>query len=231
MVGVIRVGLASAAVVAGVALAGAATGAGIAYQRTPDFAGYSFYAARVTTASARFTIPRVTCAGADSGVGPGLFVVTTRHALTGAGIAVACEGSAPTYELITALNNVQRIMPLSVRPTDVLAAQIQMTGTSTVITVKDIRTNIVGRRAGAGARSSYVSIGTAAILIGTVQVGVDRFTPVSFAGVVVQGKALSRWKPEAVERYRGPKSHPIIEIRPGRISARGEDFTLSFVHR
>jgi hypothetical protein len=231
MVGVIRLGLVGAAVVAGVALAGAATGAGIAYQRTTDFAGYSFYATGVTSASARFTIPRVTCAGGDSGVGPGLFVVTTRHALTGAGIAVACEGGTPTYELITALNNVQRMMPLSVRPKDVLATQIHITGTATVITVRDMRTNIVGRRAGAGARASYVSIGTAAVLLGTVQVGVDRFTPVSFDGVVVQGKALSHWNPGAVERYRGPKSHPIVEIRPGPISAGGEGFTLSFVHR
>ena len=121
-------------------------------------------------------------------------------------------------------------MPLSVRPEDVLAAQIQMTGTATVITIRDMRTNVVGRRAGAGARSRYVSIGTAAILIGSVRVGVDRFTPVTFANVVVQGKALSRWKPVAIERYRGSKTHPIVEIRPGGLSHGGEAFTLGFVH-
>jgi hypothetical protein len=63
-----------------------------------------------------------------------------------------------------------------------------------------------------------------------VQVGVDRFTPVTFANVVVQGKALSRWKPVAVERYRGSKTHPIVEIRPGRLTHGGEAFTLGFVH-
>jgi len=228
MARVIRRGLAVGAVAAG--LAAAAGAAGVAYQKTADFAGYAFYATKVTTASAHFPIPRVTCAGDNSGVGPGLFLVTTKHALTGAGIAVACQHFTPTYELITVINNVQRAMPLSVRPTDVLAAQIRMTGTSTVITVRDLRTNIVGRRVGAGARSSYVSIGTAAILIGSVQVGVDRFTPVTFANVVVQGNALSRWKPVAIERYRGSKTHPIVEIRPGGLSHGGEAFTLDFVH-
>ena len=228
MARVIRRGLAAGAVAAGVAVAAAATG--IAYQQTTDFAGYAFYASNVTRASAHFRIPTVTCAGGKSGVGPGLFLVTTKHALTGAGIAVACQNFTPTYELITVVNNVQRAMPLSVRPGDVLAAQIQMTGASTVITVRDLRTDIVGRRAGAGARSSYVSIGTAAILIGSVQVGVDRFTPVTFANVVVQGKALSRWKPVAIERYRGSKTHPIVEIRPGRLSQGGDAFTLGFVH-
>jgi len=227
---VIRRGLAVVAVATGVALAAAATAAGIAYQTTSDFAGYAFYAAKVTSASARFTIPTVTCNGVDSGVGPGLFVVTTKHALTGAGIAVVCQRRSPTYELITVINNVQRIMPLSVKPTDVLAAQIHMTTAATVISVRDSRTNIVGRRVGAGGRSSYVSIGTAAILFGSVPVGVDQFTPVTFADVVVQAKALSRWRPVAVERYRGRKAHPIIEIRPGRLSHGGKAFTLSFVH-
>jgi hypothetical protein len=225
---VIRGGLAVGAVAAGVALAGAATAAEIAYQKTTDFAGYAFYSAKVTGASARFPIPRVTCTGGNSGVGPGLFVVTTKHALMGAGIAVACRPT-PTYSLITVINNVQRIMPLSVKPADVLAAQIHMSTATTVITVKNIRTNIVGRRIGAGGRSSYVSIGTAAILIGSVRVGVDPFTPVSFTGVVVQGKALGRWRPYAVERYRGRTANPIVEIRPGGLSHGGEAFTLRFV--
>jgi hypothetical protein len=226
---VIRSGLAVGAVAASVALAGAATAAGIAYQKTTDFAGYAFYSAKVTSASARFPIPTVTCTGGKSGVGRGLFVVTSKHALMGAGIAVACRPT-PTYSLITVINNVQRIMPLAVTPGDVLAAQIRMTTATTVIAVKDIRTNIVGRRIGAGGRSSYVSIGTAAIVIGSAQVGVDRFTPVTFTGVVVQGKALGRWGPAAVERYRGRPANRIVEIRPGGLSHGGEAFTLRFVH-
>ena len=81
----IRLRIAVGAVAAGVAVVGAATG--LVYQKTNDFAGYEFNSAKVTSASAHFLIPTVTCAGGNSGVGPGLFLVTTKHVLTGAGIA------------------------------------------------------------------------------------------------------------------------------------------------
>ena len=63
-----------------------------------------------------------------------------------------------------------------------------------------------------------------------MRVGVDRFTLVTFTKVMIQGKALARWRPYAVERYRGSASHPSVQIRPGKLSHAGESFTLGFVH-
>lgn len=224
----IRLGLGAGAVVASVAVV-SASAAG--YQKTPSFAGYAFDASKITSVTARFTVPKVTCRAASSGIGPGLFIVTTHGQLTGVGVVVACVHAAPRYTLVSVVDSRQKASPLVVRSGDVLVAQLRLSTTLSVITVRDLRTNIVGRRAGPGGRSDYVSIGSAGILNAkNLRLGVDPFTTITFSTVLVQGRALGRWHPVAVERYRGPASRPIIQIRPGRIVRGGEAFTLNFVH-
>jgi len=226
---VIRIGIGAGAIAATVAVVGAASAAGLVYQKTKDFAGYDFNSSKVTTASARFSIPAVTCSGGNSGVGPGLFVVTTRSALTGAGLIVACEGSVVRYEMATSVNGSEENTVL-VKPKDVVFVQVHLSTKGSSVVIRDLTANASHSQSGKGARSSYVSIGAAAILFVKTQVGVDRFTPVTFTNVVIQGKALSWWKPYAVERYRGSAAHPIVQIRPGKLSHGGESFTLSFIH-
>ncbi len=221
-----RRGLIAGGVLVSAAAASIATGT--VYQKSPNFAGYDFNSSTVTSASARFSIPTETCAGTRSGVGPGVFIVTTKNQLTGAGLIVACTPSE-TYQVATVVNGLEQ-NSISVRPKDVVFVQVHISSKGSSVTIHDLTIHRSSTQAGKGARSRYVSIGMAAVLFADVRVGVDKFTPVTFTNVVVQGTALSRWKPYAVERYRGPASHPIVEIRPGRLSPDGESFTLSYVH-
>jgi hypothetical protein len=229
---VIRLGIGAGMVAATIAVVGAATAARLVYQKTTDFAGYEFNASKVTTASARFTVPTVTCSGGNSGIGPGLFVVTTKRMLVGAGLIVSCRGSVVRYQVATAIGNGNKDEQAGalVEPEDVIFVQVHLAGKASSVTIRDLTANASHSQSGMGGRSSYVAVGDAAITLNQLRVGVDRFTPVTFTKVMIQGKALARWRPYAVERYRGSASHPIVQIRPGKLSHAGESFTLSFVH-
>ena len=229
---VIRLGIGAGIVAATIAVVGAATAARLVYQKTTDFAGYEFNASKVTTTSARFTVPTVTCSGGNSGIGPGLFVVTTKRVLVGAGLIVSCRGSVVRYQMATAIGNGNSDEQAGalVEPEDVIFVQVHLSGRASSVTIRDLTANASHSQSGTGGRSSYVAVGDAAITLNQLRVGVDRFTPVTFTKVMVQGKALARWRPYAVERYRGSASHPIVQIRPGGLSHAGESFTLGFVH-
>jgi hypothetical protein len=98
------------------------------------------------------------------------------------------------------------------------------------VVIKDLTSNQTQTQTGAGAKPSYVSIGTAAIQQNGAQFGVDRFSTVPFTDVVINGRALAWWKPLAVERYRVEAHKQVIEIRPSAIARGGESFTLRYVH-
>jgi Peptidase A4 family len=225
----IRLGIGASIIAATIAVVGATSAAGLAYQKTKDFAGYEFNSSKVPTASARFTVPTVTCSGGNSGIGPGLFVVTTKRMLVGAGLIVSCQGAVVRYQMVTAIGGNEQPGAV-VEPEDVVFVQVHVSGKGSSVTIRDLTANASHSQSGTGGRSSYVAVGDAAVLSYQVQLGVDRFTPVTFTNVVIQGKALARWRPYAVERYRGSASHPIVQIRPGKLSHAGESFPLSFVH-
>ena len=234
-----RLGLSAGVAVAGVVAVTAAVAAGVVYQKTTDFAGYDFSSAKVTVISARFTVPTVTCKGNLSGVGPGAFivddfkvvvkgVVKKEEGLTGSGLIVACLHGGPTYQLATAVNG-SEINSAYVKAGHVILVEVHVTAKASSVTIRDLSSTLKESQTGKGGQTSYVSIGTAAILVGKVQVGIDKFTPVTFTDVSVQDRPLSRWKPYAVERYRGTLAHPVIQIRPGALSHGGESFTLNYV--
>ena len=226
---VIRLCIGVGVIAATVAVVGAAPAAGLVYQKTKDFAGYEFNSSKVTTASARFVIPTVTCSGGNSGIGPGLFVVTTKRMLVGAGLIVSCQGALVRYQMATDIGSNEQSGAI-VEPEDVVFVQVHLSSRGSSVVIRDITANASHGQSGKGGRSSYVAVGDAAILNYQVQLGVDRFTPVTFTNVVIQGKALARWHPYAIERYRGSASHPIVQIRPGKLSHAGQSFKLSFIH-
>ncbi len=233
-----RLGLGVGVVVASV-VAVTAAAAVVVYQKTTDFAGYDFSSAKVTVISARFTVPKVTCKSNLSGVGPGAFIVDdfkgvvngklkTEAGLTGSGLIVACLHAGPTYQLATAVNG-SEINSAYVAAGHVMLVEVRVTATASSVTIRDLSSSVKESQTGKGGKTIYVSIGTAAILVGKVQVGIDKFTPVTFSDVTVQGHPLSFWKPFAVERYRGTLAHPVIQIRPSALTHRGESFTLNYV--
>jgi hypothetical protein len=235
----IRLGLGIAATVASVAAVTVVAAAGIAYQKTTSFAGYDFFSSKVTVVSARFTVPKVRCKSDLSGVGPGAFVVddfkgvikgkvTTETGLTGSGLIVACLHNVPSYQLATAVNG-SEINSAFVKAGHDILVEVHVTAKSSSVAIRDLSATLKETQTGKGATSSYVSIGTAAILVGKQQVGIDQFTPVTFTDVSVQGRSLSWWKPYAVERYRVADHKQVIQIRPGAITHAGQSFTLGFV--
>jgi hypothetical protein len=219
-----------------VSLAAVASAATVHYQKTTSFAGYDFSSTRVATASARFTIPTITCSPKNSGVGPGAFVITTRRTstglvsyLNGAGLIVACQGNSPSYQLATAVAGKEN-NSATVKPGDVILVQVHMGSHQTSVLTKDLTTNQTATQSGGGAKPAYVSIGTAGVEQNGVQFGVDKFSTVTFTDVIINGHPLAWWKPAAVERYRVESRTQVIQIRPSAIAHGGESFTLSFVH-
>jgi len=218
-------------------VAGVASATAVHYLKTTSFAGYEFSSSKVATASARFTIPTITCSARNSGVGPGAFVITTAHTskgyfsyLNGAGLIVACQNNVATYQLATAVAGNEQNSPDIVKPGDVIYVQVHVGKRQTSVVIKDLTTNQTETQTGGGAKPSYVSIGTAAIQQNGTQFGVDTFSTVAFTDVVINGHTLAWWKPFAVERYRVESRKHVIEIRPSAIAHRGESFTLNFVH-
>ena len=219
-----------------VTLAAVASATSVHYQKTTSFAGYDFNSSKVATAGARFTIPTITCSAKSSGVGPGAFVITTAHTsrgyfsyLNGAGLIVACQNNVATYQLATEVagseNNTAIVMP-----GDVISVQVHVGSRRTSVVINDLTSHQTATQSGAGAKPSYVSIGTAAIQQNGAQFGVDAFSTVKFTDVVINGRTLAWWKPFAVERYRVESHKQVIEIRPSAIAHGGESFALSYVH-
>jgi len=213
-----------------VTLASVASGTSVRYQKTTSFAGYDFSSSKVATASARFTIPTITCSVKNSGVGPGAFVITTAHTptgyfsyLNGAGLIVACQNNVATYQLATEVAGSEHNTAI-VMPGDVISVQVHVGSRRTSVVINDLTSHQTAIQSGAGAKPSYVSIGTAAIQ----QNGA--FSTVKFTHVVINGRTLAWWKPFAVERYRVESHKQVIEIRPSAIAHGGESFTLSYVH-
>jgi len=108
MARLMRVALGVVAISAGAAAVASATA--VHYQKTTSFAGYQITSTKVATVTTRFTIPTITCSTRNTGVGPGAFVITTAHTnkgyfsyINGAGLIVACQGNAATYQLATAV--------------------------------------------------------------------------------------------------------------------------------
>jgi len=218
-------------------LAAVASATTVHYQKTTSFAGYDFNSTKVATASARFTIPTITCSPKNSGVGPGAFVITTRRTskgllsyLNGAGLIVACQGNAASYQLATAVAGNENNSATVIKPGDVILVQVHVGSRQTSVLIKDLTTNQTETQSGGGAKPAYVSIGTAGIEQNGVQFGVDKFSTVTFTDVIINGHSLAWWKPMAVERYRVESRKQVIQIRPSAIAHGGESFTLSFVH-
>lgn len=231
----VRFGIGALAI--GASAVAVASAAGVHYLKTTSFAGYEFSSSKVASVSARFTIPTITCSPQSSGVGPGAFVITSRRVgrvteeyLNGAGLIVACQNNIPSYRLATAVAGSEMNSSVTIRPGDVVRVQVHVSAHATSVTVTDLTLNQSQPQSGPGAKPSYVSVGTAAIAQGGVQLGVDRFSTVAFSDVVINGHTLAWWKPYAVERYRVEARKQVIQIRPSAIARGGESFTLGFVH-
>jgi len=219
-----------------VTVAAVASATSVHYQKTTSFAGYDFNSTKVADATARFTIPTITCSAKNSGVGPGAFVITSAHTsrgyfsyLNGAGLIVACQNNVATYQLATEVAGSENNTAI-VTPGDVIYVHVHVGTRQTSVVVNDLTSHQTATQAGAGAKPSYVSIGTAGIQQNGAQFGVDAFSTVKFTDVVINGRTLARWKPFAVERYRVESRKQVIEIRPSAIAHGGESFTLSYVH-
>ncbi len=217
-------------------LVAVASATSVHYLKTTTFAGYEFSSTKVASASARFTIPTISCSPTNSGVGPGAFVITTKRVgrstvsyINGAGLIVSCENNLATYQLATAVAGNERNAAI-VEPGDVIFVQVHVSSRATSVAIKDLTANQSETQSGAGAKPSYVSIGTAGIEQAGVQFGVDNFSTVRFTNVVINGRTLAWWKPFAVERYRVESHKQVIQIRPSAIARGGESFTLSFIH-
>jgi hypothetical protein len=208
----------------------------IVYTTSTVIAGYEVVATRLTTISGQFTIPTLVCGASTSGIGPGVFVTGSfgnpKHptsGFSGAGTLATCTGGAPTFTIGTIVNSVEK-HSVTVKSGDRLSVAVLETPHRTTVTVRDLTSGAGASDTGAGGKLISALAGSAGISVNHVAVGVDRFTPVQFSRVLIQGRSLLSWNPFAIERVRGAGKHQVVQIRPAAINHTRMGFILSFVH-
>jgi peptidase A4-like protein len=191
------------------------------------FAGYE---ARepVTSVSASFTVPKLTCPNSGIlGIAPG--VSLTGGTTTEADVAVLCQNGAPHDVARMFLNNSPPYsLPIAINPGDTMAVSVTETPTADMATITDLtQQTSVTKRASSGASNVVARIGDGSVLDNTgLLLGVPPFGTVTFSAAKVNGSALGASSPTPV--YRTLFS--TLKIFTGALDSTGTSFTTNFQH-
>jgi Peptidase A4 family len=193
---------------------------------SPLFAGYAVSrtaAAPVRTAAARFVVPRISCQTNDGGVGPAVIVGNT-HVFSGAGIAVGCHQQVASYRVIVSRNSRQQ-QSFAVAAGDAITIAVTVTVAKTTISVHDTSSAVARSVTAKGRVMTYAEIGLQTLVRGTVSLGIDKFSPVTFTRSLINGQSLVHAYAYAVERVRGKT----VQIAVSKLR-HGNSFLARFTH-
>jgi Peptidase A4 family len=206
------------------ALAVPAAANATAPKKSTNFAGYDVESKKVTSATATFVVPGITCKSKLSGVGPAIILDSSKNVFSGVGVGVTCQSGTPVYESDLIVNNKQHLS-FSLAVHDKVTITVKVSKKRTLVRLKDITARKSKTLRGKGRRMTFAEIGAQRVAFGHTNVGVDPFRPMHFSHVLVNGRSLTAEKAFPLERVNKGR----IQIAVGKITGR-KNFTLTFMH-
>jgi hypothetical protein len=190
------------------------------------FAGYEARES-VTSVSASFTVPKLTCPNSGMlGIAPG--VSLTGGTSTEADVAVLCQNGAPHDVARMFLNNSPPYsLPMAISPGDTMAVSVTETPTAGMATITDLTQQTSVTKRASGASNVLARIGDGSVLDNTgLLLGVPSFGTVTFSAAKVNGSALGASSPTPVNRTL----FSTLKIFTGVLDSTGTSFTTNFQH-
>jgi len=190
------------------------------------FAGYEARES-VTSASASFTIPKLTCPNSGMlGIAPG--VSLTGATTTEADVAVLCQNGALHDVARMFLNNSPPYdLPIAINPGDTMAVSVSETPAADTATITDLTQQTSVTKRASGASNVLARIGDGSVLDNTgLLLGVPPFGAITFSAAKVNGSALGASSPTPVNRTL----FSTLKISTGALDSTGTSFTTNFRH-
>jgi Peptidase A4 family len=189
------------------------------------FAGYDVARqGSLTSASARFVVPRITCRRRESGVGPSVVLVNRRGTFSGAGVGVICQHGKPHYQAISVIA-ASPTDSFALAAADHVSVSVRVTKSRATVTIRDLTTAAHRTMHGKGGLMGFAELGVQSISQGARTFAIDPFTATRITDAAVNGHSLKREHAYATERVHGKT----VQISVGRLQ-RGKDFTVTFRH-
>jgi len=215
--------------IAGAASAGArAATAQAANKDSFFFAGYDV-PGPTTSASARFTVPALTCpASGRLAVYPGVELSNEAGAIIAAGVRLRCQNGTPIYVAVIIANNNLDKVPVTVSPGDQIAVLVTQTATAGMASIADLtRHSSATVPTTTGAKNLIADVGVEAVVDGPAPLRkVPPFGTITFSAAKVNDTALGASNPTAINRtFFGT-----LQILTGPLDSTGTSFTTTFKH-
>jgi hypothetical protein len=162
----------------------------------------------------------------------------TNSSFSGVGVQLACDRYFTSYIPYITSNGSRENIPTTVTVGDALTLSVSMTPTQSSVTFIDNTTGFKYTQPGRGATATGASIGTVAIIknpVSPVTYSIPKLSPMSFAGVQVNGTNLSTYTSstgllEDIETTNGnaPPSGK-IQVMPSALT-KSSSFSLKWKH-
>jgi Peptidase A4 family len=193
--------------------------------RSAVFAGYDVARqGSLTTTSARFVVPKITCRSRESGVGPSVALVNRRGTYSGAGVGVVCQHGKPHYQAIEVVAD-EPTDSFALAAGDHVLVSVRVTKSRATVSVRDLTSAAHRTLHGKGGLMTFAELGVQSISQGARTFGIDPFTATRITDAVVNGHSLKREHAYPTERVRGK----VVQVTVGKLH-KGKDFTVTFRH-
>jgi hypothetical protein len=204
---------------------------GVAVSKNVNFAGYQLNGGGQLASfnlTARFTVPKLTCRSATTGIAPFIYVGNTQ-----VGTFVGCAGGKSHYFPFIELNGHRtNYTSVAFKPGDTVALHLVDGPKSASVSVTDITRKITKKKAGAGQKGlGFPGIGDGSWIVNGHELGVPDFGTLGFDRCTQDGRPLgSGGSPSApaVIRYDRVNSHGVLQIQTSALASNLEKFHTVF---
>lgn len=210
-------------------LIAAAVPAGAAVVLTTNNAGYGGSAAAVTSGSASYTVPSVTChAGENAAVDAQVHLYGTTTKDAAAGLRVMCVKGVQTYQAVLVINRTPSFPSIVVKAGNKITVSASQNASRATVAIDDITTHKTATKSGAGGKDIQFQVTDVGVSVSTTDAAlqdVPDFGKMTFSGATVNSAKIGTFSPVQWERADA-KNH--VEISTSALSG-GSTFTTTFL--
>ncbi len=193
--------------------------------RSPGQAGYEVASGATGSASAKWTVPAVTCHSTSDGMAPGTFLFENNGAPVGVTVIIDCSSGSPTYSAYFIAPSGVTASSVVVSPGDKLVSSITQSASATSESLKDTTTKKLQSVSDVGATSQLSFIGVDSLVSGGVVRPVPTFTTVPFSSALMNGATPASAGATALDLSITP---PTINIKTSGLNTAGNKFKEIF---
>jgi hypothetical protein len=196
--------------------------------RSTTNAGYSFGVTEISSVTATFRVPALTCTSTDQGIGPYASLENSADQTSYPWLLAECVNDTPVYlgNLNLAGNN--SVLGNPVAAGDIIHLSVSMSATATKVTFADATAGVSASETGRGATATFGFVGIGPIYDSSSTLeGVPTFGRLAITKVKVAGQSLAGTTPV---KYNRVAAGGVEQVSTGSIPTAGTSFTLTFKH-